>query len=350
MSTSNEQLFEEGAASHPPSYGNRGAATDDNQERPVVSLRITFRNLSYVVPIEKPRRSLREWLASKRRKKRINQQPSNDAGVPAAETATPTSGSPVITEKEILHNLSGVFREARLTAIMGSSGAGKTTLINVLAGDVARDARLEGHIFINNQETIGTRKMKDIAGFVFQDDLLLQTMTVKEAIKMSVMLRSPPQITEDMQAERVKRALRMFRLTHAANTVVGSPDKKGISSGERKRTAIAMEVVINPAILFLDEPTSGLDTYTAFMAIKILHGLAQRGHTVITTIHQPSSEIFHLFDDLLILAHGRILYFGPAAESVAYFSRLGYKCPQYTNPADYFFMQVIQGIISSSVV
>lgn len=342
MNTSNEQLVEDSNVSRPPSYtDNRRAVTNDSQERPVVPLRITFRNLTYTVPLKKPRRSLRQRLAFKRRKRETVQQPSNTASVVGAGASA--SSRPVAREKEILHDLNGVFREARLTAIMGSSGAGKTTLLNVLAGDVARDAKLGGHVFINSLETTGTRRMKDIAGFVFQEDLLLQTMTVKEAVRMSVLLRSPPQVTRDVQRERVRRALRMFRLSHAANTIVGAPDKKGISSGERKRTAIAMEVVINPALLFLDEPTSGLDTYTAFMTIKILHGLTRRGHTVVTTIHQPSSEIFHLFDDLLLLAHGRILYLGPASESVAYFSRLGYACPQYTNPADYFFMKVIQG-------
>lgn len=262
-----------------------------------------------------------------------------------ADTETDTSNTVHHGRKKILDGVSGVFKEGRLTAIIGSSGAGKTTLLALLAGDVSRNARLTGQVLVNDMDVTGSRKMKEISAFVFQDDLLLETMTVEEAIRQSLLLRSPPNMTEEEREARLQEALKMFRMKHAAKTAVGRPDKKGISGGERKRTAIAMDVAINPSVLFLDEPTSGLDTYTAFIVIKILHCLTRRGHTVVTTIHQPSSEIFHLFDDLLILAHGKIMYLGEASKSVDYFARLGYQCPSYTNPADFFFMEVIQGTI-----
>ena len=239
-----------------------------------------------------------------------------------------------------------MFREGRLTAIIGSSGAGKTTLLSLLAGDVSRNSVVTGQVLVNNMDVTASRKMKEISAFVFQDDLLLETMTVEEAIRQSLLLRSPPNMTDEEREERLQEALKMFRMQHAAKTTVGRPDKKGISGGERKRTVIAMDVAINPSVLFLDEPTSGLDTYTAFTVMKILHCLTRRGHTVVTTIHQPSSEIFHLFDDLLILARGRIMYLGEASKSVDYFARLGYQCPSYTNPADFFFMEVIQGMMT----
>jgi ATP-binding cassette subfamily G (WHITE) protein 1 len=103
-----------------------------------------------------------------------------------------------------------------------------------------------------------------------------------------------------------------------------------------------MELIANPPMLFLDEPTSGLDTFTAYTVMKSLQKLARRGRTVIATIHQPSSEIFHLFDDLLLLAAGRVIYYGPAKDSIDYFARLGYPCPRYSNPADFYFMEVLR--------
>lgn len=268
--------------------------------------------------------------------------------------------------KTLLKGMTGVFREGRLTAIMGSSGAGKTTLLSVLAGDMLggmRGAKLSGQVYVDNtlvlgdaeDATIGQQdnlprkrqsrlKMRDISGFVFQDDLLLETMTVEEAIGMSIRLRTPRGGDAAWRAGQVQDALEHFSLQAARKTRVGNPAKKGISGGERKRTAIAMELVISPPLLFLDEPTSGLDTHTAWQVVSLLRDLTRSGHTVITTIHQPSSNMFRLFDDLLVLAEGRVLYFGPAKQMCSYFACHGYTCPPETNPADFLFMQVIQGI------
>jgi ABC-type multidrug transport system ATPase subunit len=101
---------------------------------------------------------------------------------------------------------------------------------------------------------------------------------------------------------------------------------------------MAMEMVINPSILFLDEPTSGLDTFTAYSVVTTLKDLASQGRTVVATIHQPSSDIFMLFDDLLLLSEGRVVYYGEAKDAVSYFARAGYECPQYMNPSDYIFV------------
>ena len=103
---------------------------------------------------------------------------------------------------------------------------------------------------------------------------------------------------------------------------------------------MAMEMVVNPSILFLDEPTSGLDTFTAYSVITTLKDLAAQGRTVVATIHQPSSDIFNLFDDLLLLSEGKVVYYGSAKDSIEYFSQLGYKCPQYMNPSDYIFASI----------
>ncbi|KAL7750640.1 hypothetical protein RI367_003982 [Sorochytrium milnesiophthora] len=135
--------------------------------------------------------------------------------------------------------------------------------------------------------------------------------------------------------------LRTLNLEKAKDTVIGSSEIKGISGGERKRTAIGMELVADPQVLLLDECTTGLDAFTAFNVLRVLKGLANAGKTIVATLHQPSSEIFHIIDDVIVLADGMILYAGPTKELVGYFSSVGYKCPRYTNPLDYVFMNVI---------
>lgn len=243
-------------------------------------------------------------------------------------------------KKVILDHLSGVFRPGKITAIMGPSGAGKTSLLDALAGNLLGGA-ISGQVLVNGQDYTGKR-IKEVSGFVFQDDVLLDTMTVREAIEMSALLRLPKSVSRQERKVRVEDIIQLLHLQGCQNTMIGSSSKKGISGGERKRTCTAMELIAAPPMIFLDEPTSGLDTFIAYTVIKSLSNLAKKGLTVIATIHQPSSEIFHLFDDLLLMAEGRIVYCGPAMDSVGYFARLGYPCPQYSNPADFLFMQVLQ--------
>lgn len=242
--------------------------------------------------------------------------------------------------KVILDNLDGMFRSGRLTAIMGPSGAGKTSLLDCIAGNLL-GGQISGEILVNGEDYSGKR-IKDISGFVFQDDVLLETMTVREAIEQSALLRLPKTVGAEERRNRVEDIIALLHLEGCQNTRIGSPLRKGISGGERKRTAAAMELIANPPMLFLDEPTSGLDTFTAYTVVKSLKRLAKQGRTVIATIHQPSSEIFHLFDDLLLLSEGHIVYLGDAEASIEYFDKLGYQCPVYSNPADFYFMEMLR--------
>lgn len=240
--------------------------------------------------------------------------------------------------KPILTNVTADFRSGRMTAVMGASGAGKTSLLYAMAGELPNT----GSLLVNGEEWT-SRRVREISGFVFQDDVLLDTMTVREAIWMSATLRVRG-LKPAERSKMVDELLDILGLKHCQNTIVGSPLQKGISGGERKRCSIAMELITNPAVLFLDEPTSGLDTLTAYNVVTTLRELAhQHSRTVICTIHQPSSDIYHLFDDLLLLGHGRVIYKGPVSEAVSYFSKLDYCCPPYTNPADYFFMHIHGG-------
>lgn len=125
-------------------------------------------------------------------------------------------------------------------------------------------------------------------------------------------------------------------MTRCANTKVGNQLIRGVSGGERKRTSIGVELLINPTLLFLDEPTTGLDSSTALQIVELLKNFSLKGVNVISTIHQPSSEIFDSFERLVLMQRGNIIYQGDAHESVKYFSQLGLPCPDYQNPSDYF--------------
>ena len=254
-------------------------------------------------------------------------------------------------DKEILKGITASFRPGRVTAVMGSSGAGKTTLLSLLAGDSgSMGAGGSGNSFIGGEIILNGRKtdlklVSKLSGFVYQDDVILPTMTVREAITMSAHLRLPEKTEDSVVQSRVNEMINILGLQKCASTRIGSASSKGISGGERKRVALAMELIPNPSILFLDEPTSGLDTVNAYNVVSLLSELAhETSRTIIVTIHQPPSEIFHMLDDLLLLADGRVVYHGPAAEAVAYFAALGYPCPMYTNPADFFFLELLGNI------
>ncbi|KAJ3070649.1 ATP-binding cassette sub- G member 1 [Podochytrium sp. JEL0797] len=240
--------------------------------------------------------------------------------------------------KKLLNNVSGIFKPGRLTAVMGASGAGKTSLLQVLAGE-ARQGSLTGSILVNGEDVKGN--MKKVSGFVFQDDVILATMTVREAVTMSALLRLPRGMSTEEKMLLVDKTIKLLNLEKCSGTIIGNSTIKGVSGGEKKRVAMAMEIITNPSVLYLDEPTSGLDTFTAFSVVNTLKNLAKTGRTIITTIHQPSSEIFQLFDDLLLMANGEIVYAGPANSAIDYFTKIGYNCPDFTNPADFLFMSVL---------
>lgn len=245
------------------------------------------------------------------------------------------------TEKEILHGVTGRIEPARFTAVMGASGAGKTTLLNVLAGVASASGKTTGSISVNGQ-TVRAREMRKISAFVHQEDVIMDTFTVREALIFSAMLRLPSDVPRSEKEKRAVEVADLLNLGKSLNSVVGSATMKGISGGEKRRLSLGLELITNPAILYLDEPTSGLDTYNAYKVTSILHTLAHdQGRTIVCTIHQPSSDIFHMFDDLTVLADGSMLYQGQANKFVNYFANLGYDCPTYTNPADYLFMSIL---------
>ena len=236
--------------------------------------------------------------------------------------------------RRILDHINLVFPAKSLTAIMGSTGAGKTTLLNAVAN---RFEPTSGAIKVNG---VSTRQaaMQRRLGYVMQHDKLMPTQTVKETMMFAAKLQMPEATSHADCEKRVENIISELGLQKVANSMVGSPavGGRGLSGGERKRVSIALVLIPDPDILLLDEPTTGLDSFTAEAVTDTLRELAEAGRTVIMTIHQPSSVMFSTFSNLLLLANGRVVYSGDAQASVEYFNELGYPCPQYSNPTDYF--------------
>ncbi|XP_040438257.1 broad substrate specificity ATP-binding cassette transporter ABCG2 [Falco naumanni] len=242
------------------------------------------------------------------------------------------------TDKEVLRDVNGIMRPG-LNAILGPTGSGKSSLLDILAA--RKDPRgLSGDILINGAPQ--PANFKCTSGYVVQDDVVMGTLTVRENLKFSAALRLPKSVKEQEKNERVNQIIKELGLSKVADSKVGTQFTRGVSGGERKRTNIGMELITDPDILFLDEPTTGLDASTANAVLLLLKRMAQQGKTIIFSIHQPRYSIFRLFDNLMLLAAGRVLYHGPAQHAIEYFQSIGYECEPYNNPAD-FFLDVING-------
>eukprot|EP00126_Sphaerothecum_destruens_P010376 Sdes_comp20725_c2_seq1m16512 len=238
-----------------------------------------------------------------------------------------------VDRKEILKDIHGIASPGRLLAIMGGSGAGKSTLLDLLSGKSKR-GKVNGEILVNGM--MFCKGFKRNIGFVDQEDTLLPTLTVQESLMYSAFLRLSDAIPDRVKENRVKEIMSGLKIQHIAHTRIGNSMMRGISGGEKRRVSIAMELVTDPSILYCDEPTSGLDSYNAFIVMDCLKRLASKSNTtVICTIHQPRSNIFYLFDDLMLLSHGELAYFGSASKALPYFQEIGYSCPAGFNPADF---------------
>jgi EPP (Eye Pigment Precursor) family transporter len=237
--------------------------------------------------------------------------------------------------KHILKDVSGAVEPSTLLAVMGASGSGKTTLLNVLTYRNRGNLIVHGEVRVNGGQ-IG-KGMSSMSGYVQQEDVFIGTLTVKEHLWFQSQLKMDREVTDDIRAERVEDVMHEMGLVKCADVMIGIPGRiKGISGGERKRLAFASEVLTNPPLLFLDEPTSGLDSYMARNILQTLKVMAAKGRTIVCTIHQPSSEVFELFDRLLLMSEGRVAYLGPAKDATLFFAGCGFRLPPNYNPADYF--------------
>ncbi|TYJ50560.1 hypothetical protein E1A91_A01G215800v1 [Gossypium mustelinum] len=235
-------------------------------------------------------------------------------------------------ERAILNGITGAVNPGEVLALMGPSGSGKTTLLNLLGGRLIQST-VGGSITYNDQPY--SKFLKSRIGFVTQDDVLFPHLTVKETLMYAARLRLPKVLTRQQKEKRAVDVIYELGLERCQDTMIGGSFVRGVSGGERKRVCIGNEIIINPSLLFLDEPTSGLDSTTALRTIQTLQDIAEVGKTVITTIHQPSSRLFHKFDKLILLGKGSLLYFGKASEAIVYFSSIGCSPLIAMNPAEF---------------
>ncbi|XP_040995895.1 ABC transporter G family member 22-like isoform X1 [Juglans microcarpa x Juglans regia] len=248
------------------------------------------------------------------------------------------------SEKYILHGITGSINPGEVLALMGPSGGGKTSLLSLLSGRVKFSS---GTITYNDQPY--TKSLKTRIGFVLQDDVVFPHLTVKETLTYAALLRLSSTLTREQKKERAMNVISELGLERCQDTLIGGKFVRGISGGERKRVCIGNEILLNPSLLFLDEPTSGLDSTTALRIGQILNNIAKAGKAVVTTIHQPSSRLFHKFDRLILLSRGSSLYFGKASEAMMYFSSIGCNPLIAMNPSE-FLIDLASGNIKDKSV
>jgi ABC-type multidrug transport system ATPase subunit len=219
-----------------------------------------------------------------------------------------------------LRNINFSENQGKLVGIMGASGAGKTTLLNVMAGlnrPTKGEIRING-INLHEEE----EKLKGVIGYIPQDDLLIEELTVFQNLYYNAKLVFNDKSEEEIR-ELVNKTLGNLGLSEIKDLKVGSPLNKLISGGQRKRLNIALELIREPAVLFVDEPTSGLSSRDSENVMDLLRELSLKGKLIFVVIHQPSSEIYKMFDNMIILDEGGyMVYYGNPVESVIYFKKM----------------------------
>ncbi|XP_077286486.1 ATP-binding cassette subfamily G member 4 [Arctopsyche grandis] len=234
------------------------------------------------------------------------------------------------TTKEILHGVDGYFKSGEITAIMGPSGAGKSSLLNILAGLTTNG--MSGKVFVNGVERTSGEPLRfqRLSKYIQQDDNSRPYLTVLEAMTVAAHLKLGYSISESQKIKQVEETLSMLGLEKCGKVLTGK-----LSGGQRKRLAVALELLSNPPVLFLDEPTTGLDSSSCSQCVSLLKRLSQEGRTIICTIHQPSALIFEMFDKLYSLANGYCIYRGAVKQLLPFLSSQGFNCPPFHNPADF---------------
>lgn len=226
--------------------------------------------------------------------------------------------------KRLIEDVSLTIYPSELVGLMGPSGAGKTTMMNVLNG---YSQPTGGAVFCNGADLYANYvQFAGHIGYVPQDDIMHRDLTVGQALYYTARLRLPSDFSDDEIRQRITKVLGQLGLQGTEDVLIGSPEKKGISGGQRKRVNLAMELLTEPSVLILDEPTSGLSSVDALMVMKVLRQLADEGKTIIIAIHQPSHDVFSLLDNLVVISRdastkkiGKLAYYGPAYPDSIYF-------------------------------
>ncbi|TKY53441.1 ABC transporter G family member 24 [Spatholobus suberectus] len=244
--------------------------------------------------------------------------------------------------KHILRCVTGKLKPGHITAVMGPSGAGKTTFLSAIAGKTF-GCKVTGSIFINGKHK-SIHSYKKIICFVPQDDIVHGNLTVEENFRFSALCRLPADLPKPDKVLIVERVIEFLGLQSVRNSLVGTVEKRGISGGQRKRVNVGLEMVMEPSLMILDERTSGLDSASSQLLLRALRREALEGVNICMVVHQPSYALFKMFDDLILLAKGGLtVYHGSVKKVEEYFADLGINIPKRINPPDYF-IDILEGI------
>ncbi|KAL3618520.1 ABC transporter G member 28 [Castilleja foliolosa] len=248
--------------------------------------------------------------------------------------------------KHLLRCVTGKLVPGHVSAVMGPSGAGKTTFLSALTGK-ATGCTITGSILINGKDE-PMQSYKRIIGYVPQDDIVHGNLTVEENLWFSARCRLPAEIEKAEKVLVVERVIESLGLQPIRDSLVGTVEKRGISGGQRKRVNVGLEMVMEPSLLILDEPTSGLDSSSSLLLLRALRREALEGVNICMVVHQPSYTLFKMFDDLILLAKGGLtVYHGPVKKVEEYFAGIGIVVPDRVNPPDYF-IDILEGIVKPS--
>ncbi|KAF9307888.1 hypothetical protein BG003_011923 [Podila horticola] len=236
-------------------------------------------------------------------------------------------------ERLLLKDVDVVFPAGELTAILGGSGSGKTSLLNVLLHRASSNHKIKGAIYFNDTKNPSLQMINCVSAYVRQDDnFLLSHLTVRETLQYAAELKMDHNLNKQQKHSKVDDNIDLFGLRECADVIIGNDAVKGCSGGQRRRVSIGMQLVTEPACLFLDEPTTGLDALTAKAVVLTLKQIADSGRTVVCTIHQPRADIWNVFDNIVLLVTGgRAAYSGRADSVVDYFKDADHVAPAFTN-------------------
>ncbi|XP_028399589.1 ABC transporter ATP-binding protein/permease wht-1-like [Dendronephthya gigantea] len=237
---------------------------------------------------------------------------------------------------QILNEVNGEIPSKSLVAILGPRGAGKTTLLNALAHRRIEQLEVTGTVYVR-EEPVGIN-IREVSAYVEDHDVFVGLLTVREHLIFQAFLRMGSDVSREDKISRVEAVMEEFGLKDWEHAQIGSPDShNGVPREITKSLSIASELLSSKKfILFADDPLTGLDSLSSNMLVHTLQRLANSGYTILCTLDQPTSDVYALFNKIILLAEGRITYLGPSSEAVSYFGSIGFPCPENYNPADFF--------------
>ncbi|XVF76407.1 hypothetical protein PTKIN_Ptkin13bG0263900 [Pterospermum kingtungense] len=251
--------------------------------------------------------------------------------------------------KHLLRCVTGKLMPGRVSAVMGPSGAGKTTFLSALTGKTAAGCNVTGLILVNGKNE-PIQSYRKIIGYVPQDDIVHGNLTVEENLRFSARCRLSADMAKPDKVLVIERVIESLGLQAIRDSLVGTVEKRGISGGQRKRVNVGLEMVMEPSLLILDEPTTGLDSSSSQLLLRALRREALEGVNICMVLHQPSYTLFKMFDDLILLAKGGLVaYLGSVKKVEEYFAGMGIDVPDRVNPPDHL-IDILEGIIKPTGV